>query len=153
MGPKISSCKNSQGQKTQKTIFFKSFYLHDGICGCDVSNDRGRDEPLLLVAVAADDHFAGGAVDERLQTLKVALVDDSAEVGRLDGLVAEPFAQNTLGGADERLLHLLGAQQVVGRNARLAHVDQLAPDDALGGDLDVARTVQVDGAGTSKEVF
>jgi hypothetical protein len=153
-GPKISSCKKSKNQTILNPIFFtKCTHLHDRICGCDVSNDGRGDEPLPLVALAADNHLAGGAVDERLQALEVALVDDSAKVRRLDGLVAEPFVQNALGSVDEGVLNLLCAEQVVGRDASLAHVDQFSPDDALGGDLNVARTIQVDRTETSKEFF
>lgn len=147
MGPKISSCKINKKIRTinlQRPRVLNA-YLHDGICWCDVSNDGGRDEPLRFVALSADNHPPGGAADESLQALEVALVDDPAEVGRLDGLVAKPTGQEALGSADELLLHLLGAQQIVGSDASLAHIDQLAPENPLGGNLDVARAVQVDG--------
>ena len=84
------------------------------------------------------DDGAAGRVEQSLEPVEVAIVDDARRsrgwpawvgavelVERLDHLVDEAVADRRLG------------EHVVGGDAGLAGVDELAPDDAAGGDVEV----------------
>ena len=67
----------------------------------------------------------------------MALVDDAAVVGRRRRIVAVEVVHRAQQRTEQLVLDRRVDEHVVGRDARLPGVDELAPRDAPGGDLDV----------------
>lgn len=76
----------------------------------------------------------------------MSVINDPAEISGLLGIRAVPLTEDLLGGLHKLVLDLLGAQDVVGSDAGLTWVDELAPQHSLGGYHDVTRVVDVDRA-------
>jgi hypothetical protein len=73
------------------------------------------------------------ASDDRLEPALRAFTDDRRQASE----VWETRCHHARERRDELLLSALGQQDVVGRDARLAAVEQLANGDALGGDGEI----------------
>jgi hypothetical protein len=76
-------------------------------------------------------------------SLKVCLVDDSAEIGALLDVIAIPLLQHNFRLLQELLLRLLAAQNVVGCDARLTGIDEFAPQHSSCRLRDVNRVICV----------
>lgn len=74
------------------------------------------------------------------------LIDDPTQIGAVLRVVAVPFFQNFSRFFQELLLDLLRAQQIIWRNAGLASVDELAPQDPFRCNGNVRCAVDVAGA-------
>ncbi len=79
--------------------------------------------------------------EQLLEARGVALARDAAEVRALLRVVAVELADLARQDVDEALRHLAVHQHVVGRDAGLPGVDELAPGDARGGHLEVGALV------------
>ena len=75
--------------------------------------------------------------------LEVAVVDDAPEAGARLRVGAVEGADLGAELVDERVADLAVDQDVVGRDAGLAGVEELAPGDAAGGDVEVGAGVHV----------
>ena len=112
---------------------------HDGVACGHAAHDGGRDFERGLVRLAAEDDL--GRVDEAADAVEVLAVDHLA----VFGVGKRGIPELALDGAgelgEERLLHALVHEQVVGRHAGLPDVQPLAEGDALGRHAQVGRGV------------
>jgi len=99
---------------------------HERVVALDVADDRHLDLVLLVVALAADDDVALGAVEQLRDALVVVGVDDAREGRvveerrrRLAGRGGREGGERALHGGDELGLHRRGREDVVGRDADL----------------------------------
>lgn len=112
----------------------------------------GLDEELGLVHLPAHDDLAVGVVQHRLQTQEVALVDDAAQVGAGLGAVGERLLVGVLQLLDEGGDEGLVDQHIVVRQADLAGVQGLAPEQPLRRLRKVANVLGDDGGVPAAEL-
>ena len=121
IGPKISSCIT-------------------GDSGIDVAQHGRRDVARRRVVLAADRRRVPES-RSAVEALVVAVVHDARVVRARLRVGAVEVADGTPHVLDEPILEAAGDQHVVGRDARLARVQELAPRDPARRDLEVRRLV------------
>lgn len=122
----------------------KDLVLHNLAVATDFGQNGGFDPFIGFVVFTSNSDFA--AVQISYKTVDVSLGDDSAEIGRLLGIISVPLLQHLLGLLHERILHRFVAQDVVWSDAGLTQVEHLSPKDTadsnvhVSGGVNVART-------------
>lgn len=117
----------------------ENLFRHDFALLIHIHQD-GRLHPLLIhVVFPSDRHFP--PVQVARKAFHVPRRHDPAQILRLPRILAVPLPQDLLRRPQELLLHLLRAKDVVRGDARLPEVDQLPPQDPLGGRRHVHRVV------------
>ena len=114
----------------------EDFLLHDGVPGLNVIQQGGGNPQGVRLGLAAADHL--GRVNQTAEAVKVLAVDDLAVVGVGEGVGAVLPGNLLLNQGQKRLLHALVHQQIVGGNAGLAAVEELAKDNPPGRHLQIA---------------
>lgn len=118
---------------------------HEGVVELDVLHDRRRDEPVCLVRLPTEHNRALRPVQHRLHPRELRRAPEAPVRVRLGGSVGVELVVLDRERVEQLRLELLGDEDVVGRDADLARVAGLAPEQAARGELQVARGVDVDG--------
>src|SRR5208337_4268599 len=108
---------------------------HDRCLGRYIAQDRRGDVALRLVDLAPDHSLP--ILQENGESTVMSFVHDAPEVGRALRVIPVEFAQGTLQSVEQFRLARLVYQHVIGGDAGLASVEELAPRDASGGDLQI----------------
>ena len=105
----------------------------------------GATNRLAGVDLAAGRDRAGALVEETLQPLEVPAVDDAAEARARLRVGSVELADLAGQLVDEAVLDRFVDQDVVGRDAGLPGVEELAPRDAASSHIEVGARVHVRG--------
>lgn len=127
---------NHKGQDGSKDLA-----LHQFVVLVNSQNQGRTDEQIVLVHLTTGNNRALGLVEKALETKEVRLVDDTAvRVGGLNRGAIE-LEDRGLEGFDQLVLDTALDNQVVGRNAGLTAVEELAKGQATGRnrDIDITR--------------